>query len=219
MNKKQFTVLVSVLILLALCIIFAISLNKKSDSNNLYENSFSNENEKTSNNIPINSIKEETTLVKESQTPKTDSQVPVCNIGYEKTYESKVLSEESPAIITNVEKKCDGNYYVTVDYLSVVKENEETGEPGGYENTNLKLRTFKVADNFPVNLVNFSSSGSDPEKDMPIYEYLSKIKEQKYSSPIFGRNSIYVRPSSTAPLFNLKVKNGIIVSLNEIFTS
>lgn len=131
-----------------------------------------------------------------------------CNVGYNKTAESKVVSEQSPALITAFEKKCDGNYYLTFDYLGPGQGFPESGNPGSsyYTNTNLKLRTFKVDPNLKVKLIN--------NTEVPIVEYITSLK--KVNGITFNQSNAYYGISGQA-VFQITVKNGILVSLNETY--
>lgn len=145
------------------------------------------------------------------------NQEPVCNIAYNTTSESKVVSENSPALITGFEKKCDGNYYVTFDYLGPGQGDPTSGDGGSfYTNTNFKLRTFKIDPNLKVKLTDHT--------EVSFVSYINSL--QKESSvrmgPSFNQNNAYIRTGLTEPgiassVHSLVVKNGIVISMNEVY--
>ncbi len=142
-----------------------------------------------------------------SATPKSSS----CDTGYAATPESIVVSEMSAALITGIEKKCDGNYYVTVDYLVA-----KTGKPGAgiesyYSNANLDTRTFRLSQGFTVALV-----GNAPRLTTPIGEYLPQIQKHTLDQALFGRTVTYSRPGAPTSVYNLKIQNGSIAGMDEV---
>jgi hypothetical protein len=134
------------------------------------------------------------------------NQEPVCNTGYDKTNESKVVSEQSSALITGFEKKCDGNYYITFDYLGPSEGDPESGNGSYYTNTNLKLRTFKIDSNINVKLTDST--------EVAFKTYISSLK--KVSSSIFNQNNVY-NGLSGQPVFKINIENGIVNSMNEVY--
>lgn len=184
-NKSKLNTILLVVIIILLVIVLGY----------FFLNNLENEKENvTVNNLPQDLIKN-----------------PVCNVGYESTPESKVISEQSPALITGFEKKCDNNYYITFDYLGPGSDNIadiENGTDSYYTNTNLKLRTFKVDPNIKVKLV-------DNTKIL-IDSYLTILK--KLNLTIFNQNNAYIRNTPNGqPVFSITIKNGIVVLISEVY--
>ena len=137
---------------------------------------------------------------------KTDD----CVVDYNKTEESKVVSEESPALITKIEKKCDGKYYVAIDYLGPSSGDPESGNGSYYTNTNLKLRTFRVLDNAKVVVLM-----SDYNETKTFTDYYTSLKPMQ--NEIFGVKNALMRNGATSPVYTIKVQNGEVVSLSEVY--
>ncbi len=187
-SKLNTVLLVILIILLVAGLVYLFFNNLKQKENNLV------------NNIP-----------QESQNNPQQELVenPVCNIGYDLTDESKVLSETSPTLITSFEKKCDGNYYFTFDYLAVGGNNINSG---GYlyTNDNTKLRQFKMDSNLKVKLVN--------NTEVSLSSFASSVVKTGFA--VYNQNNVYIRrgltdPGIASPLFTIVVKNGIVVSMTE----
>jgi hypothetical protein len=139
-------------------------------------------------------------------------QVPIvdqsaCNTGYDKTTESKVVSEESSTLITGFEKKCDGNYYLTFDYIGQNVDNLESGVGDPYKNESTKLRTYKVDSTLQVGL-----AGMDEE--VPLAEYLGSLT--KSDTSIYGQKNAYVNEGAEGQaVFHVVIEKGIVVSMSE----
>jgi hypothetical protein len=132
-----------------------------------------------------------------------------CNTGFETSAESKVVNEESPALITGFEKKCDNNYYITFDYLGPgvgTMYDIENGDGSYFTNTNLKLRTFKVDPNLKVKQTDNS--------EVLISTYLGTLK--KFNSTTFNQNNAYLSLSGQT-VFSVNIRNGIVVSMSEVY--
>ncbi len=141
--------------------------------------------------------------------PIADNSSP-CATGYENTPESKTAFEESAVMITKIEKKCDGAYYLTVDYLSPGNDNPDD-TIGFYQNTNMQLRTFKVATHFDV-----AMAYSDFNDFMEINSYLPTLKPYT-GGFVFGRTGQLGRSGAPSVVYNMEVKNGEIIVLNEVY--
>lgn len=195
MNKKQFTIFIGVIIAIALLFfVWNVLKNNKQDE------------------MIINDPQNEQVLVNQEpqNNPSNQVQVPTCNTGYEKTVESRVISEESPALITKVEKKCDGNYYVTVDYLGPSSGDPESGNGSYYTNTNLKLRTFRVDGSARV--VALTNDYNEVKTFKEYYPTLSSVNYE-----IFGVKNVLMRNGASSSVYNLKIQNGQIISFDEVY--
>lgn len=137
--------------------------------------------------------------------------VPPCAVDYTVTAESKVVSEESPALITGFKKECDGNWYVAFDYLGPGNDNPDD-DIGFYSNTNPKIRTFKVNPNLFVVL---SGENNNP---VVFTTYLTMLKKMNFS--IFNQPNAYRRDASDGqPVLLIKVQNGVVVQMAEQYMS
>lgn len=133
-----------------------------------------------------------------------------CVDTYKSTEESKVSFEESDALITNIDKRCDGAYYITVDYLSPGNDNPDD-DIGFYDNTNFKLRTFKVAQNFDVKMI----YGDYFEKKNS-YQYLATLQKYPHGAT-FGRDAVYWRYGAFSNVYKLKIQNGVVIAFDEVY--
>jgi hypothetical protein len=193
-NNKGFWVVIILLIIIVLVLIIGNNINWG----------------KPKVVLPLASEEEILHLQENQNNPQQDLvENPVCNIGYKLTDESKVLSETSPALITSFEKKCDGNYYFTFDYLAIGGNNLNSG---GYlyTNDNTKLREFKIDSNLKVRLTN--------NTEVPLSSFASSLEKAGYT--IYNQNNAYIRkgpidPGIPSPLFTIVVKNGIVISMTE----
>ena len=137
---------------------------------------------------------------------KIQSPVVDCNTGYEKTAESKIISEESPVLITGFEKKCDGYYYFTFDYLGPGQGTPESGNPGSsyYTNTSFKLRTLKMDQNLKVKLTD--------NTEVSLISYGASLK--KAVGKVFNQDNAYYGLSGQ-PVFQMIIKDGLVIQMNE----
>lgn len=133
-----------------------------------------------------------------------------CIDTYKSTEESKVSFEESDALITSIDKRCDDAYYITVDYLSPGNDNPDD-DIGFYDNTNFKLRTFKVAQNFDVKMIY-----SDYFEKKNSYQYLATLQKYPHGAT-FGRDVVYWRYGAFSSVYKLKIQNGVVIALDEVY--
>jgi len=202
--------LYSIIGILAILVIVLLIVNypKKNVPEN---NSVLNDTETNDRQFSINNSIDEI-VVKDTQTTSLSNQAVCDTSGYTETAESKVVSEQSPALITGFEKRCDGNYYFTFDYLGPgygTMNDIENGNGSYYTNTNPKLRTFKVDPNLKVKLTN-------NDIDMPIASYIDTF--HKFNNTIFNQSNAYISNADAGIfVFNITITNGIVTSLNEAY--
>jgi hypothetical protein len=192
MNKKEVGLLVIIIILIGV-IIFLLQrpLKKIAVTEPVVDNS-------------------ETIVTNNSKSTEEKNSPTQCVTGYEQTTESKVVLEESPVLITKVEKKCDGYYYATVDYLGPREGDPVSGNGSFYTNKNLALRTFKVSQSTAViALVN------DYNEKVLFAEYNKQLTSRSYN--LFGRTGVLMRQGASSPVYNIKVQNGEVISLQEVY--
>ncbi|MEI7765359.1 MAG: hypothetical protein WCI93_02115 [bacterium] len=147
--------------------------------------------------------KQEKSAVVENNLPKEDKNS--CDTGYGKTAESKVVLEESPTLITGFGKKCDGNYYFMLDYLSIGENNPNSGGVI-YTNTNTKLREFKADFSLKVKTINNGL--------VPLAEYIGSFRQMEELT--YNQAGVYYGQGGQ-PVFYANIKNGILVGLAEVY--
>jgi type II secretory pathway pseudopilin PulG len=190
MNKDKKVIVVLIIIIIVLVVGFlAFSMGKNSKEKASDQASGLESDEK---NLPqVNNIAQEN---KSS-----------CDTGYEKTAESKIVQEESPTLITGFVKKCDGNYYFTLDYLSIGGNNINSGGIL-YTNTNTKLREFKADSNLKVKIVD--------NRLIPLTEYINSLRQMEELT--YNQSTVFYGLSGQ-PVFYIAIKNGVLVGMDEVY--
>lgn len=133
---------------------------------------------------------------------------PACVVNYSATEESQVVSEQSPALITGFEQKCDGYHYVTLDYLGPAEGNPESGNGSYFTNTNTRLRTFRVDSSSSVIV---GATGAV----LSWSEYQNSL--EKIGERIFNQTAAYRHPEAASPVYIIQVESGKVVSLREVY--
>lgn len=189
-KSKTNTVLLAILIILALGIVWFQWNGRKAEEGNSVD------------------IKEQEIVKTENNVTKSENNSQnTCNTNYSTTEESRVVSETSATLLTSFEKKCDNHYYITLDYLTPGND-DPNDNIGFFENSNPKLRTFKVSTNVQVKL--------NDESIISFNDFIKSLK--KHEEGTFNQSNVYMgsRPLSS-PAFNVKIENGVVVSLDEVF--
>lgn len=118
---------------------------------------------------------------------------------YEDTPESKVISENSLTYLTGFEKRADGYYYFTLDYVTY-------NQNSGFVNSNPKLRTFKVNNYLRVGL------NGDGEPDVSLVEYLTYLQKQ---NGIYQRTTTVQGFGPNNGVYHVSIQNGLIINFSE----
>lgn len=138
----------------------------------------------------------------------TEIATSTCNVEYDQTIESRVVLEKSPTLITGFEKKCDGYYYFTFDYLEPGQGNPESDSGSYYLNNDPKLRTFRMTKNLKVKLTD--------QTEIYLEAYVAILK--KSDQTIFNQNNLYLRDAPDGqPVFFINIQNGLVVLMNEVY--
>jgi hypothetical protein len=205
-NDKRFSfiaLLIVIILVVGGIIYFSYTKQTKPDSDNGASDNLS------APQVPSNNVENVPSVspsASDQDSQQTSNEEPICNVGYDKTDESKVVSENSYTLITGFEKKCDGNYYFTFDYLSIKQGEPEEG--GGFTNTNSKLRTFKMDPSLKVKLTNNSN--------ISLKEYIATL--EKSNTAIFNQSNVYMRNDPAGqPVFYITIQDGVVNLMNEVY--
>lgn len=161
-----------------------------------------NSNDTTNNNIidTLNTITKNTSKIlqnneisNEQNLTKTDTI----------TKDSTIITVEtsvSPCIITKIFTKNNKNYIVA-DYTRITdQEEEESGMPI-YENKNPKLRTFLINNSTEITTFNWEKNTDNGVYKISLNEFINNKNAQ----------------ISDFTKWNIKVENGVVKKLNEIY--
>ena len=166
-------------------------------------NNITNTNSNTDNNAPIDQVAQDQIIPSQDVVEGN----PICDTGYDSMPESKIIFEQSETLITSFEKKCDGNYYLTFDYITARQSDPVLGDNLYLSNTNSNLRTYKIAPTLQVQLAGDLG-------EIPIDAYIMSLS--KSSVPILNQKNVYIREASEGQaIFSVKVQNGIVVFIEE----
>lgn len=129
---------------------------------------------------------------------------------YEDTPESKVVSEQSPTYLVGIEKKSDGHYYFSLDY---VRFDLNKSGPIAPTNDNPKIRVFRVSPNVKIG---YDFTSHIPQADDKFYQltsYINIVQKQGayYINPTVQQDSSFKHNG----LYDVVIQNGMIVGLYE----
>jgi len=186
-NRPLVIALVIFIIILLIAIIFL--LMRKPVSAPTYGNN---------NDVPV--------VINQQNNNPVVATLPVTGPKYEDSPESKVVKEESPAYITAFEKRTDGYWYASVDYLQIVQ-----GQ--GLKNESAQIRTFRVSSN--VKIYQF---------DKMLNESGTYFTFDQYKNFLTKENGHYINrvmtsggPGTPNGYYDIFIENGQIVTMDEFY--
>jgi hypothetical protein len=138
--------------------------------------------------------------------PTAPTQPPSFN--YSDTEESKVVSEESGALLVGFEKKSDGYWYLSFDYLRYI-------EGQGTVNENPKIRTFRADANLKIYQEN--NRLNNPNNYKTIDQYLPLLirdGDHYINSQGLSCESECGTPDGH---YIVNIRNGKVITLDELF--
>jgi hypothetical protein len=128
---------------------------------------------------------------------------------YEDTPESKVVSEQSPTYLVGIEKRSDGYYYASLDYVRF-----DSSKPGPMAviNDNSKIRTFRVSPNVKIGYEFTNQVPQTGDKFYQLNDYVNLIQKQgnRYVNPTVQNSSF-----KHNGLYEVVIQNGMVVGLYE----
>lgn len=201
MNRNKISLIIIIFLLLILGMVIIFYQTKKESNNAITDNSYENStiDLKEFDNNPTN--KDNVIINNNLSNPQT-TPTQTTSVKYSDTPESKVLSEESPAYLTGFEKRSDGYYYLSFDYV-------QFGAGEGFVNENTKIRTFRTDPQMKVSQVDIDNSAE--LKTFSDYQFLLKKEGSHFVNPGLGGGR--VPPNG---YYYVTIKNGYVTDLREL---